>query len=86
MGGGGPVEGRQWRVEAAGLPCTIKREHGQWVVTIAAASVAHAADLQTAIVRASGGLLDAAMARELIASLTDDDRRELISLDSARYV
>jgi hypothetical protein len=63
------VVGRQWLVEAAGLPCMIERQQGEWVVTIAAASVARAADLELAIIRASGGLVTAAAARELIVSL-----------------
>ena len=61
---------RRWTTEAAGLACTIEFDDDEWVVTIAEASVARASTLDTAIVRACGGLVGPAEARELAASVT----------------
>lgn len=61
---------RRWSAEAAELPCTIEVDGGgEWIVTIASASLARSRDLETAIVRAGGGLVSGAEAAALAAAV-----------------
>ena len=61
---------RQWKAEAAGLPCAIDlADDGCWVVTIASATTSRREDLTAAIVEASGGLVSNAEAFKLAAAV-----------------
>ena len=64
---------KRWHVEAAGLPCVLEKDDaGEWVATLASASVGRAPSLTTAIVRAGGGLVSADEAEQIVASVVRD--------------
>ena len=71
------MPGRRWLVEAAGFPCTIEFEQDEWVVTFASTTVARADRLDTAIVRACGGLVSALEARALAEPVAKRASRKL---------
>lgn len=63
------MAGRHWIVEVAGLPCRIDSENGEWVVILASTTIGRSIHLDTAIVRACGGLVSSEEARSLAASV-----------------
>jgi len=77
------MAGKTWQVEAAGCPCTIRADKGEWVVVIAA-SIARGPDLAAAIWRAGGGLVEPAEARRLAESILVNGRGRATVADPLR--
>jgi hypothetical protein len=75
---GARFPGAGWAVvcRSSGLPCAIEFEQDELVVTFASTTIARAARLETAIVRACGGLVSPLDARALAAPVAGQAPRK----------
>jgi hypothetical protein len=80
------MSGESWTACVAGLTCFARAEvDGDWIVTVASASVARHESLAEAIFEATGGLATRTEAEALASSIHARQRiRELVTSRSGR--